>query len=214
MASPKEIAPLLPETLPEDFAEWDGEGSRSRLPGGSNEGEDSYIPYRSPKPPGQPGSHETSLAFDSLLRTLLDEPSDSQTDFSVEQDRSGLGAKGGAQTVRELTANEMREADKVLVEMFFEKNPEVAQKEQPSRKMRVIVPAAAGCAILIALSLTIWGHHGAKAAANRSVEPQPATSNSLETRPPTQPSRHLMGSRLTRRAERLRRKRPRKSRRE
>ncbi len=200
MASPKEIAPLLPETLPEDFAEWDGEGSRSRLPGGSNQGEDSYIPYKSPKPPGQPGSHETSSAYssrlrntdlstpaaeiDSLLRTLLDEPSDSQTDFSVEQDRPGLGATGGAQTVRELTANEMREADKVLVEMFFEKNPEVAQKEQPSRKMRVIVPAAAGCAILIALSLLIWSHHGAKAAANRSVEPQPAASNSLETTPP------------------------------
>ena len=33
MASPEELAPLLPETLPEDFSEWDSEASAARSPG-------------------------------------------------------------------------------------------------------------------------------------------------------------------------------------
>ena len=39
MASPEEIAPLLPETLPEDFSEWDGEGSPAARPVNSSEWE-------------------------------------------------------------------------------------------------------------------------------------------------------------------------------
>ena len=32
MASPEELTPLLPETLPEDFGEWDGEASAEPSP--------------------------------------------------------------------------------------------------------------------------------------------------------------------------------------
>jgi protein TonB len=39
MASPREIAPLLPETLPEDFNEWDSEASPAPLPVDSGEKE-------------------------------------------------------------------------------------------------------------------------------------------------------------------------------
>ena len=37
MASPEEIAPWLPETLPEDFSEWDSEGSPTAMPVNSRE---------------------------------------------------------------------------------------------------------------------------------------------------------------------------------
>lgn len=37
MASPEEVAHFLPETLPEDFSEWDGEASSAPLPGSSGE---------------------------------------------------------------------------------------------------------------------------------------------------------------------------------
>ena len=33
MASPEKIAPLLPETLPEDFSDWDSEASPVPVPG-------------------------------------------------------------------------------------------------------------------------------------------------------------------------------------
>jgi protein TonB len=39
MASPKELAPLLPETLPEDFGDWDSEASSAPLPVNSAERE-------------------------------------------------------------------------------------------------------------------------------------------------------------------------------
>ncbi len=39
MASPEELAPSLPETLPEDFSEWDGEGSAAAKPAHANEWE-------------------------------------------------------------------------------------------------------------------------------------------------------------------------------
>src|SRR5580698_6318272 len=36
MASPAELGPLLPDTLPEDFGEWDNGESQSDLSAGSN----------------------------------------------------------------------------------------------------------------------------------------------------------------------------------
>jgi periplasmic protein TonB len=43
MASPKEIAPLLPETLPADFSEWDGEGSPASKPREQSESVDAIL---------------------------------------------------------------------------------------------------------------------------------------------------------------------------
>ncbi|MGB6686234.1 MAG: hypothetical protein WBE76_00155 [Terracidiphilus sp.] len=40
MASPAEIARILPETLPEDFSEWDGESSSAALPPDHDDSED------------------------------------------------------------------------------------------------------------------------------------------------------------------------------
>jgi periplasmic protein TonB len=69
MASPKELTPLLPDTLPEDFNEWDGRGSAAPLPVPSGEREawetaDSFS--EAAKPIWQ------SADNDALLASLVD----------------------------------------------------------------------------------------------------------------------------------------------
>jgi protein TonB len=71
MASPEKIAPLLPETLPEDFGDWDSEGSPVASPGNSDEWEALGIPHsfaKSPKPLDQSEDH------DGLLPPTVDRP--------------------------------------------------------------------------------------------------------------------------------------------
>ena len=71
MASPEKIAPLLPETLPEDFGDWDSEGSPVASPGNSDEWEALGIPHsfaKSPKTLDQSGDH------DGLLPPTVDRP--------------------------------------------------------------------------------------------------------------------------------------------
>jgi periplasmic protein TonB len=49
MASPEKVAPLLPETLPEDFSEWDGEASPAPLPVNTREWETWEAAHSFPK---------------------------------------------------------------------------------------------------------------------------------------------------------------------
>jgi len=74
MASPKELAPLLPETLPEDFNDWDSKASAAPLPVHSGEREaweaaDAFS--EAAKPLWQSADRE------ALLATLVDGPRDS-----------------------------------------------------------------------------------------------------------------------------------------
>jgi protein TonB len=74
MASPKELAPLLPETLPEDFNDWDGKTSAAPSPVRSGEREaweaaDSFS--EAARPLWQ------SADSDALLASLVDGPRDS-----------------------------------------------------------------------------------------------------------------------------------------
>jgi len=53
MASPEELIPSLPDTLPEDFGEWDNEGSAAATAVASGEWETAHAPSEAPKPFGQ-----------------------------------------------------------------------------------------------------------------------------------------------------------------
>jgi protein TonB len=71
MASPEKIAPLLPETLPEDFTDWDSEASPMPVLGNSGEweaSEDAHSFGETPKPLGQ------SADYNAILGSLLDRP--------------------------------------------------------------------------------------------------------------------------------------------
>jgi protein TonB len=71
MASPEELTTLLPETLPEDFGDWDSEASPVPTPANSGGWESSEAAHsfgKSPKPLGQPADR------DAFLESLLDRP--------------------------------------------------------------------------------------------------------------------------------------------
>jgi len=64
MAHPEEMTPLLPDTLPEDFSDWDGDA-----PQAPSEEDAAYTGSEAPKSLGQ------SDYFDSILANFVDAPS-------------------------------------------------------------------------------------------------------------------------------------------
>lgn len=71
MASPEEITPLLPETLPEDFSGWDGQASAAAAPADLSESkarEAAHSPGETSKPVWQ------SADRDAVLESLMDRP--------------------------------------------------------------------------------------------------------------------------------------------
>jgi protein TonB len=65
MASPEELTPLLPETLPDDFGDWDSEASPASLPVNTGEWEAwaAAHPFsETPKPPGQSADRDRTKA--------------------------------------------------------------------------------------------------------------------------------------------------------
>jgi len=69
MASPTEIAQRLPETLPEDFGDWDSEPSPATVPGNSGSFETTRDSGEDAKPPAQtPGPQVTPAPVVDRLR--------------------------------------------------------------------------------------------------------------------------------------------------
>jgi protein TonB len=86
MASPKELAPLLPDTLPEDFNDWDGKASAAPSPARSGEREawEAVDPFSEPaKPLWQSPDREALLA--SLVDGSRESGSAASTSVFVKQ---------------------------------------------------------------------------------------------------------------------------------
>ena len=96
MASPEKIAPLLPETLPEDFSDWDSEASPMPVLGHSGEWEaskDAHSFGETPKPLGQ--SADYNAVLDSLLNRPRASVSASPTPVFVKQQRDFIDWDSG-----------------------------------------------------------------------------------------------------------------------
>lgn len=275
MAYPEEVAPLLPETLPDDFNEWDGESSPASIPGNSaesgeapkpvgqsdyldailasytdtpsvwrsndpapvfvkeqnefvnwqktasaapspdnsSEWESEYILGKASKLAGQPAGRDASLspvidkardARSASPAAVLTKPQKKNSALTeglpshaaqwLEENEVALkpgrldSAEADGTRKRELTPNEMREADEALYELFSPKNVEVKPEEKkPAKNKKWAIVAAVGvCSILLSFALTLsMGHHGAKAAADQPVQPvQQATATELMVNAP------------------------------
>jgi hypothetical protein len=70
MASPEELTPLLPDTLPEDFSEWDGEASPEPLPikPGEWEAWEASHSFGEPKEPHGQSTDRNSTAASSAAK--------------------------------------------------------------------------------------------------------------------------------------------------
>jgi protein TonB len=109
MASPKEIAPTLPETLPEDFSEWDNEGSPAAMPVHSLEWEVEHPFSETAIPLGQP------IDRDSAAASLVDKPPSSGTASSApvsikQQDDNTHGVSGASPSAKPLNSRDEWEA--------------------------------------------------------------------------------------------------------
>ncbi len=109
MASPKEIAPTLPETLPEDFSEWDSEGSPAAMPVHSGEWEAAHPFSETAKPLGQP------IDRDATMASLVDRPPASGTASSEpvsikQQDDIGHGVSGASPSAKPVNSRDEWEA--------------------------------------------------------------------------------------------------------
>jgi periplasmic protein TonB len=89
MASPAEIAKSLPETLPEDFVEWDGEGSPSGPPADTGVAEPAPAPAAAPKPAARPRDSQVTAgpAADAPRKAASSTPVTVYGDNKVYQPR-------------------------------------------------------------------------------------------------------------------------------
>jgi TonB family protein len=89
MASPAEIAKSLPETLPEDFVEWDGDGSPSGPPADKGVAEPAPAPVAAPKPAARPRESQVASApvTDAPRKTAPSTPVTVYGDNKVYQPR-------------------------------------------------------------------------------------------------------------------------------
>ncbi|HVU45824.1 MAG TPA: hypothetical protein VHD85_06855, partial [Terracidiphilus sp.] len=70
MAYPEEVVPPLPETLPEDFSDWDGEASPAPLPGISTEVDNGRVHSEAPRPRGQASYRDAVRASASRAQRM------------------------------------------------------------------------------------------------------------------------------------------------
>lgn len=166
MASPAEIAQGLPETLPEDFGEWDSGSRPAAVPGNSGGLETAPGLGEIPKPSGQPTEREATLA------PVLDRPRDARSPSSPN----------GVRNKSELKPTVIRKADAPLFQPF-PPHIVVMEKQKTPRKKWMIVAAVGACSILLLLMVMIrLFNPGTKSMAKQSVEPH---SGAADTQPST-----------------------------
>jgi TonB family protein len=109
MASPEELIPSLPDTLPEDFGEWDGDGSAAATAVVSGEWETAHTLSEAPQTFGQSAGSDEMPA--SLVDSLRNSGSPSSEPFAGkrEQDLS-KGESEEVPTAKTLSSREEWEA--------------------------------------------------------------------------------------------------------
>src|ERR1700691_921932 len=109
MASPEELIPSLPDTLPEDFGEWDSEGAATAAAVESGEWETAHTLSEAPKAFGQSADSDEMPA--SLVDSLRNSGSPSSGPFTGKQEQDlSNGKSEAAPTAKTLSSREEWEA--------------------------------------------------------------------------------------------------------
>ena len=199
MASPKEITPLLPETLPEDFSEWDSEGSPTAKPDSPLEWkarEAAHSFSEASKAPGQ------SVDRRATLTSLADKPrvmgsASPVLDFAKPQ--KDFSDRDGAASPTAKPANprewwtspewweswqashsiaETPEPVGQSAECETLENIEVEREPwTPKRKLVTVAAISVSTLLAVILLMIPLFHHGIKPVARQSVQPLTETSN-------------------------------------
>src|ERR1700722_243272 len=109
MASPEEVIPSLPDTLPEDFGEWESEGAATATAVDSGEWETAHAVSEAPKAFGQSADGDEMPA--SLVDSLHNSGSRSSEPFAGTQQQDVSNGKSEATpTGKTLSSREEWEA--------------------------------------------------------------------------------------------------------
>ena len=189
MASPKGIAALLPETLPDDFAEWDDGGS---LPApfdrGSDEGEAASAHEESPVPLQPSAERETTLSvvqkprdsWPAAAEPVLARPQRMRNETVVEfphlagqgwdarQPEMKVPAEPGPtddapandeRDLEELRAAQMRKGDEVILQLLSLNDMNAEAGKESPGRKRLILSAIGAASVLAVLGLAMLLSH-------------------------------------------------------
>jgi protein TonB len=173
MASPAKIEQILPDTLPEDFGDWDNESS-SAIPPARSGGFDPASGFAVPKPPGQPAVRHGGPQAAPARRV-------SAPGNAALPARTNSAAADGMRNTASLKAAAMREADEVLLQSIRSNRASMGRQKSPSKKWMkaAAIPSAL---ILVMLVLIPLFYRGRLPMFRHTVEASPA---STETQPET-----------------------------
>jgi TonB family protein len=165
MASPAKIA-QLPDTLPEDFGDWDNEDSPAAQPVGSG----GFAPppgFNAPKPPAQPAKPMTAPA----RRVTVISNTASNT-------RSSSAVANGLRNPATIKADAMAEADEVIFQTIRTNRATLGRQTRPRKNWLRVATVPGGLVVVILILVTLL-YRGNLPLLRHTVEAQPVAADTL-----------------------------------
>jgi protein TonB len=163
MASPAKIEQVLPDTLPEDFGDWDSEGSAAAPPVRSG-GFDPTPGFAAPKPPAQSVKPQAAPA-----RRV------SFSSNAASSARANSAVADGMRSRASLKTAAMRDADEVLLQSI-QSNRASMGRHKPVNKNWMKLAAASVCLILVIVVLIPLFYRGRLPIFKHAVGSTPAAA--------------------------------------
>jgi protein TonB len=163
MASPAEIAQVLPDTLPEDFGEWDSENSPAT-------------------PPVSSGGFEAAPGFGAVPKPQAAVARKVGVLSNVASPIRPNGAQvGGMRNTASLRAAAMRDADEVLFQSIRPNSTNMGRQKRTSKNWIMVAATSAGLIMVLFILIPLF-HRGRLPMLRHTAEAQPvATDRQPET---------------------------------
>lgn len=168
MASPAEIEQLLPDTLPDDFGDWDS-GDSPATPPVSPGGFEAPPDFRAvPKQPAQPvrrGGPQATVARKVVASSNAASPIRPKG-VVADETRNRASRRAAA----------MRDADEVIFQSIRPNNAGMEKRKLTSKKWIIVAAASAGL-VMVLLVLIPLLYHGSFPMLRHAANAQPAAAN-------------------------------------
>lgn len=182
MASPAKIEQILPDTLPEDFGDWDNESSAATPPGRSG-GFNPAPGFVSPKPPEQPVRRGGPQAAPARRVSAFSN--------AASQARANSAVADGMRSTASHKAAAMREADEVLNQSIQSSRAIMRRQKPTSRKKWMVYSTVPASLVVLMLVLGTLVYRGKLPILRHAVEAQPVAADTLPSNTIVEPPMQL-----------------------
>lgn len=182
MASPAKIAQVLPDTLPEDFGDWDSAGSPAAPPARSGGSDPAPVFIPVSKPPAQPvrqGGPQASVARKAGVLSN-----------AASAIRPNRAVADGVRNPASLKAEAMRDADEILFQSIRTNRAGMGKQSRPSKKQIMVATIPAGLILVIFAFGTLF-YHGKLPMFRHAVEAQPVAADTQPANSTIEPPMQL-----------------------